>query len=104
MIKSFGMTVKVDEIGRIQIPFEIREKVNFIEKDKIYVYIKNNMIVLEKYQDKNQINGIVRRMDELGKVVLPIEIRKQLKIEENDELEIGIEDNTIILNMMHHIL
>lgn len=41
--------------------------------------------------------GIVRKIDELGRIVLPIELRRTLEIGERDSLEIFIEDNTIIL-------
>ena len=41
--------------------------------------------------------GIVRRVDELGRVVLPIELRRTLEIEERDQLEIMLEDDRIIL-------
>ncbi len=41
--------------------------------------------------------GIVRRIDGVGRFVLPIELRRTLNIEDNDSLEIFIEDNTIIL-------
>ncbi len=41
--------------------------------------------------------GIVRKLDDLGRIVLPIELRRTLEIEDKDPLEIFIEDNTIIL-------
>ena len=42
--------------------------------------------------------GIVRRIDDLGRVVIPKEIRRSLHIRESEPLEIFIgEDNTIIL-------
>lgn len=41
--------------------------------------------------------GIVRKVDELGRVVLPIELRKTLDIDERDPLEIYVDGNTIIL-------
>lgn len=41
--------------------------------------------------------GTVRRMDELGRIVLPIEIRRTLDIAERDEIEITLEDDRIIL-------
>lgn len=43
-------------------------------------------------------NGITRRIDELGRVVIPKEIRKNLKIRDNDELLINIMDDNIILS------
>ena len=41
--------------------------------------------------------GIVRKVDELGRVVLPIELRRTLEIAERDSLEIYVEGSTIIL-------
>ena len=41
--------------------------------------------------------GIVRHVDGLGRVVLPIELRRNLGIEEKDGLEIFVEGDTIIL-------
>lgn len=39
--------------------------------------------------------GIVRRIDDLGRVVIPKEIRRSLKIREGDPLEIFIENNGV---------
>lgn len=41
--------------------------------------------------------GIVRRIDDLGRVVIPKEIRRQMKIKEGDPLEIFLEGNKICL-------
>ena len=41
--------------------------------------------------------GIIRKVDELGRIVLPIELRRTLDIEERDELEIYMENDRIIL-------
>lgn len=41
--------------------------------------------------------GIVRKVDELGRIVLPIELRRTLDIAERDALEIYVEGATIIL-------
>lgn len=41
--------------------------------------------------------GIVRKVDELGRIVLPIELRRTLDIAERDSLEIFISDDQIIL-------
>jgi transcriptional pleiotropic regulator of transition state genes len=41
--------------------------------------------------------GIVRKVDELGRVVIPIELRRTLNIGEKDALEIFVEGDTIIL-------
>ena len=41
--------------------------------------------------------GIIRKVDDLGRIVLPIELRRTLDIEERDELEIYMENDRIIL-------
>ena len=41
--------------------------------------------------------GIVRKVDELGRIVLPIEMRRTLDIEERDSLEIFVDGDSIIL-------
>jgi len=41
--------------------------------------------------------GIVRKVDELGRVVIPIELRRTLSIGEKDALEIFVDGSHIIL-------
>ena len=41
--------------------------------------------------------GIVRRLDELGRITIPIELRRSLGIGDRESLEIYTEDNKIIL-------
>ena len=41
--------------------------------------------------------GIVRKVDELGRIVLPIELRRTLDIVVKDALEIYVDEGTIIL-------
>jgi len=41
--------------------------------------------------------GIIRRVDELGRVVLPIELRNKFEITEKDPMEIYVDGSSIIL-------
>ena len=41
--------------------------------------------------------GIVRRVDELGRIVLPVELRRALEIAERDTLEIALDGDHIVL-------
>ena len=50
--------------------------------------------------------GIIRRIDDLGRIVIPKEIRKNLRIKEGDNLEIFVQNEEIILtkySMMNKI-
>jgi len=41
--------------------------------------------------------GIVRHIDELGRIVIPVEIRKRLGLAERDPVEISVKGETIML-------
>ena len=41
--------------------------------------------------------GIVRQLDSLGRIVLPIELRRSLNINTKDMLEIVVEGNSVVL-------
>ena len=41
--------------------------------------------------------GIVRKVDDLGRIVLPIELRRTLDINERDSIEIFVDGNQIVL-------
>lgn len=41
--------------------------------------------------------GIVRKVDDLGRVVIPVELRRTLGIEERDALEIYVDEEKIVL-------
>ena len=38
--------------------------------------------------------GVVRKVDELGRIVIPVELRRNMDIEVKDSLEIYTEDNS----------
>ncbi len=50
--------------------------------------------------------GIIRRIDELGRIVIPKEIRKQLKLHEGESIVFSLDEQNIILtkySLFHHI-
>lgn len=50
-----------------------------------------------------KLAGVVRRIDELGRIVVPKEIRKTLRIKSGENLEIFVSDNNIILRKYSQI-
>jgi transcriptional pleiotropic regulator of transition state genes len=62
-MKSTGVVRKVDELGRIVLPIEIRKTLDIKEKDSIEIFIDEDRIVLQKYQPActfcNQVDNIV---------------------------------------------
>ena len=49
-MKATGIIRRVDELGRVVIPIEIRNQVNIIEKDPIEIYVDDSSIILKKYE------------------------------------------------------
>ena len=45
--------------------------------------------------------GIVRKLDELGRITLPIELRRNFDVNERDPLEIFVDDDKIILKFVN---
>jgi transcriptional pleiotropic regulator of transition state genes len=50
MMKSTGVVRKVDELGRIVIPIELRRTMGIEEKDALEIYVDNDKIILKKYE------------------------------------------------------
>lgn len=50
MMKSTGVVRKVDELGRIVIPIELRRTMGIEEKDALEIYVDNEKIILRKYE------------------------------------------------------
>lgn len=48
-MKATGITRKVDELGRIVIPVELRRMLNIKDKDYLELFVNEDTIVLRKY-------------------------------------------------------
>jgi len=49
-MKSTGIVRKVDELGRIVLPIELRRTLDIDIKDSLEIYVENDSIVLKKYE------------------------------------------------------
>ena len=62
-MKSTGVVRKVDELGRIVLPKELRTVLNINEKDSIEIFTDDDKIILQKYQPActfcNNVNNII---------------------------------------------
>lgn len=48
-MKSTGIVRKVDELGRIVIPSELRKNFDIEVKDTVEIFIEGDLIILKKY-------------------------------------------------------
>lgn len=49
-MKSTGIVRKVDELGRVVLPIELRRTLNIAEKDALEIYVDEQNIILKKYE------------------------------------------------------
>ncbi|MDR0863108.1 MAG: AbrB/MazE/SpoVT family DNA-binding domain-containing protein [Oscillospiraceae bacterium] len=59
-MKSTGIVRKIDELGRIVVPIEIRRTLGIAEKDPMEIYVEGSMIILKKYVPE-RLNVAVRK-------------------------------------------
>lgn len=48
-VKSTGIVRKVDELGRVVIPIELRRTLGIAQKDSLEIYVDEDKIILKKY-------------------------------------------------------
>ena len=49
-MKSTGIVRKVDELGRIALPIEMRRTLDIAERDSLEIFVDGDSIILKKYQ------------------------------------------------------
>ncbi|HDR4909520.1 TPA: AbrB/MazE/SpoVT family DNA-binding domain-containing protein [Bacillus cereus] len=74
-MKSTGVTRKIDELGRIVLPKELRTTLGIAEKDPIEIFVEDEKIILQKYKsyDACAITGDISEKNislANGKIVL----------------------------------
>lgn len=69
-MKSTGIVRRVDELGRVVIPIELRNKLKIAEKDPIEIYVDGTSIILKKYEETCVFCGSTKNVVEYkGKLV-----------------------------------
>lgn len=48
-MKATGMTRKIDELGRVCLPIELRNNLDIKEKDSLEIYVDKDAIILKKF-------------------------------------------------------
>lgn len=66
-MKSTGIVRKVDELGRIVLPIELRRTLDIAERDPLEIFVDGSAIVLQKYEQScvfcGQAKGLTRFRD-----------------------------------------
>ena len=85
-LNNNGIIRRLDELGRIVVPVEIRN--NYLKSKVIYLKRIGNYIILSQ---KNADNSCIKReFDELGRIVINKEIRTDLELNPRDSVCIWV--------------
>lgn len=79
-MKATGIIRRVDELGRVVIPIEIRNQFEIVEKDQIEIYVDNSSIVLKKYEPNCIFCGNTENLVEYKDKLICANCSRQLNI------------------------
>jgi len=69
-MKSTGIVRRLDELGRIVLPIEMRRTFNLAEKDAVEIYVEGDSIILKKHQPNCILCGESKNLvDYKGKLI-----------------------------------
>ena len=57
MMKSTGIVRKLDELGRITLPIELRRTLGVAERDPLEIFVEEYRIILQKYEPADIFSG-----------------------------------------------
>lgn len=83
-MKSTGIIRKVDELGRVVIPIELRTQFNIAEKDPIEIFVEEDRIVLRKYEKSCLFCENTKKLSEYKGKLICNKCLKQIKNIDND--------------------
>lgn len=77
-MKATGMTRKVDELGRIVIPKEIRRNLGIEEKDSLEIFTEGSNLILRKYEPVSE--NKIRTQVELEQLLSELTFDEQKRV------------------------
>lgn len=96
-MKITGIVRRIDEINRIVIPAELKRHLQWENKMPLEMFVEKGKVILKKYDENCKESGISRKIDGLGRLVLPPDMLNVLKCNKGDSVEIFIDEDRLIL-------
>ena len=81
VVKNTGIVRRLDELGRITLPIELRRNLDICEKDPVEIYVSEDMIILKKFAPADTFTGKTDNLVEYhGKMVSKESIAELAKL------------------------
>lgn len=89
---------KIDELGRVVLPTEARAYLNLQKNDTVKVCCTDDGVTLQKVDSTEQSeNVLMRKIDKLGRILLPIEAREQKGLKPRDNVKVSCNSDIITI-------
>jgi len=89
-MKSTGVVRRIDELGRIVIPKEIRNNLNIREGESLEIFVDNNSLIMQKfskiYSMQDTLNVIIKYISESFNININLYDRDKLLLYTSEEL------------------
>ena len=97
-LKYTGIIKNIDGLGRFVLPSSLRETYGIKTGDKLQINVIDSYIVLNlQKNNKKQEKSFYRTVDELGRFVIPVEIRNNFELQNGTPIRIYFKNNCILL-------
>ena len=73
-MKQTGVTRKIDELGRIVIPKEIRKNLGIRDGESLEIYTSDDSIILKKYYEVKKLEDVCDKLCEMIKNIYDVNI------------------------------
>ena len=93
-MKETGILRRIDELGRIVVPKEIRKKLKIREGDNLDIFVSEDMVVLKKYSPLNDLETILKILldgyKKISNIMIVVTDLTKIVASSKDEVEEGI--------------
>lgn len=95
-----GIARKLDYLGRVTLPMEYRKSFEIEVGENAPVGMRLEGNTIELHIKPVVFKGMVRQLDDVGRLTLPKEYRNALGIEDHDLIDMWVEDNFIFIRRL----
>jgi AbrB family transcriptional regulator, transcriptional pleiotropic regulator of transition state genes len=78
-MKSMGIVRKIDDLGRVSLPMELRRTLHIADKDPLEIFVDRNLILLKKYEPTCIFCQNAKNMNNYKGKNIRIDCMKELK-------------------------